>query len=588
MRLADVDYRHNSIGFLRLFFAALVIFSHGYGLGGFNPADEPIVHLSKGEWSLGTIAVCGFFFLSGFLVTKSYDGLQSLSHFIWHRVLRIFPGYWCCLVVTAFAFAPLLYYFGHHSLTGFFDLSARDSAIGFLTHNYTLDMYQFDVMGVTKTNPFSLGLNGSLWTLGNEFRCYIVLAILGVTGILIRKPVVVLAILAALWAMSISPAVGTALITKHPTLFAIFEQSYQFEEMFVYFFLGAAAYLYRERIPVRTLPFVIAAAGVIAVLPWPGFRAVMPLLLGYSIVWLICKLPLRSIDRRFDLSYGVYIYAFPVQQALTFFGLGRFGLVPYLALSTLATLPLAAGSWFLVESQALRWKKSSVPTRVAALLDRYAARPLGAATRGPREALGRAGERLAARVPDWRPALRRGLSRRAALALGIFAVLICAALAASYIAVAVQRASPRATDRLATNGRFVPLGVTPEGDLAVESNGIFTATSRGECCWLSPTARFRSELPAAATRMVLHLYVPDLPYLRAHPPALRALVNGHLAADNVRLAPGEHALSLLMTGQPAGAVRVELVTGPAWSAADAGPNGDRRRVTAMLTAVSFQ
>src|ERR1700681_3672465 len=326
MRLADVDYRHNSIGFLRLFFAALVIFSHGYGLGGFNPADEPIVHLSKGEWSLGTIAVCGFFFLSGFLVTKSYDGLQSLSHFIWHRVLRIFPGYWCCLVVTAFAFAPLLYYFGHHSLTGFFDLSARDSAIGFLPHNYALDMYQFDVMGVTKTNPFSLGLNGSLWTLGNEFRCYLVLAILGVTGILIRKPVVVLAILAALWAMSISPAVGTALITKHPTLFAIFEQSYQFEEMFVYFFLGAAAYLYRERIPVRTLPFVIAAAGVIAVLPWPGFRAVMPLLLGYSIVWLICKLPLRSIDRRFDLSYGVYIYAFPVQQALTFFGLGRFGL----------------------------------------------------------------------------------------------------------------------------------------------------------------------------------------------------------------------------------------------------------------------
>jgi peptidoglycan/LPS O-acetylase OafA/YrhL len=589
MRLADIDYRRNSIGFLRLFFAALVIFSHGYGLGGFNPADEPVVSLSKGEWSLGTVAVCGFFFLSGFLVTKSYDGLQSLPHFIWHRVLRIFPGFWCCLLVTAFAFAPLLYYFEHHTLTGFWSLAASDSALGFLTHNYTLDMYQFDVMGVTKQNPYALGLNGSLWTLGNEFRCYIVLAVLGVTGILSRSRILVLVILAALWAISVSPALGTALVVKHPMLLGIFERSYQFEEMFVYFFLGAAAYLYRDRIPVRTLPFALAAVALFAILPFPWFRLAMPALLGYCIVWLMCRLPIRSIDRHFDLSYGVYIYAFPVQQSLTYFGLNRFGFVPYIAFCTLATAPLAAASWFGVESQALRWKKSAVPTHAALLFDRYAGRPLAAATRGPRERLRRAAERTAARAPDWRPALHGSFSRRTALALGIVVAAMCAAAAAvSYRSAALHDAPAKPANEIAGSGRFVPAGVNREGDLSVQTNGIFTGRSREECCWLSPSARFRADAPRTAAQLVLHLYVPDLPYLRSHPESLRARLNGRLVAQQNGLAPGAHVLALPLRGSAAGAVQVELDSGPPWSGADLGINGDRRKVTVLLQAVSFQ
>jgi len=73
--------------------------------------------------------------------------------------------------------------------------------------------------------------------------------------------------------------------------------------------------------------------------------------LGLNALWLPA-LP----ERMGDWSYGTYLYGFPVQQLLVFFGVPVLGLGMFVLSSTVLTLMLAAASWYLVEKPALRWK----------------------------------------------------------------------------------------------------------------------------------------------------------------------------------------------------------------------------------------
>ena len=103
--LGDLDFRNNGIGFLRFFFAAVVIWSHGSTMGGYASV-EPLARLIHGAATAGFLAVGGFFVLSGFLITRSYEYVGAPGRFVWHRFLRIFPGFWICLAVTAFLLVP--------------------------------------------------------------------------------------------------------------------------------------------------------------------------------------------------------------------------------------------------------------------------------------------------------------------------------------------------------------------------------------------------------------------------------------------------------------------------------------------------
>ena len=99
------DPRRNALGLFRFALAALVIVSHCYPLGGFG--RDPLEVVTAGRLSLGLFAVAMFFVLSGFLITRSASNTSAIR-FLWHRFLRIFPGYWVCLVVCAFILAPMI------------------------------------------------------------------------------------------------------------------------------------------------------------------------------------------------------------------------------------------------------------------------------------------------------------------------------------------------------------------------------------------------------------------------------------------------------------------------------------------------
>src|SRR5947209_11050713 len=66
--------------------------------------------------------------------------------------------------------------------------------------------------------------------------------------------------------------------------------------------------------------------------------------------WLAFALPLAPFDTRADLSYGTYIYAFPVQQGLALLHLPERGFGLYFAGSLLTTLLLAFLSYRLIEA----------------------------------------------------------------------------------------------------------------------------------------------------------------------------------------------------------------------------------------------
>lgn len=87
--------------------------------------------------------------------------------------------------------------------------------------------------------------------------------------------------------------------------------------------------------------------------------------LAYVCIWLSIHLPLDRVGARNDLSYGVYIYAFGVQELLAVWGVTHWGYFPYTLLSIAVTLCLATASWTLVEKRALRAKKWTPPVALS-------------------------------------------------------------------------------------------------------------------------------------------------------------------------------------------------------------------------------
>ena len=132
-----LDPRHNSLNFLRLVLAGVVLLSHAYAVGGFG--NEGILH----HTTAGTVAVYGFFGISGYLIAGSATA-HSAGRYLWQRFLRILPAFWVSLIVVSFGFALIGWASQHHGAAGYFDQRINTPA-GFDYNNWLLDMRQFDI-----------------------------------------------------------------------------------------------------------------------------------------------------------------------------------------------------------------------------------------------------------------------------------------------------------------------------------------------------------------------------------------------------------------------------------------------------------
>jgi peptidoglycan/LPS O-acetylase OafA/YrhL len=353
----------NAFNFMRLCFAFAVLVWHTEILGYGKPGLPGGIRID-----LGSLSVCGFFALSGFLICRSARRSHPLRYW-WHRTLRIFPGYWVCLVVTAFVIAPLLWLHQHGSIHGF--RSAPNGPVGYLLSNWTTASIQGNIAGLLAHQPYPLWFNGSLWTLPYELMCYLVVGALALVAVLRAARPVVLVLTAGMHSVLIHDYVNAAhpLIGQPAALRFPFFGPMLPRYLLIFgtvFMLGAVAELYRDRIPLNDVLGVTAAVLVVGSIAYQWvvvgtsevLYAALLLPYAYLLLWLGVRIPgvLRRIGRRNDYSYGVYIYAFVIQQSLAALGAPKLGLLGYLLLSAACTFAFAFASWHLVEKRALRLK----------------------------------------------------------------------------------------------------------------------------------------------------------------------------------------------------------------------------------------
>ncbi|PKL57136.1 MAG: acyltransferase [Methanomicrobiales archaeon HGW-Methanomicrobiales-6] len=319
----------NNFDFLRFAAAAVIVVTHAYalrlgyvGIGMYDPV------MLMAQAGLAALLVT-----SGYLITASWESTASPLRFAWKRFLRVVPALVLAVLVTLFVIGPLL-----TSLPPGEYFGALFSPAGLATAPF---FENGSAIGLFQDNPWTY-VNGSLWTIPVEVMMYGVVAALGIAGLLHR------------WGAIPALAVVNTLVWIY-----WFDDPRMAKVRFtLYFLIGAYLYLHRERIAYRP---VIAGAlllllGLSALTPYVTVAGVIaiPYLTIYA-----AHLPvpfLNTFGRPGDFSYGIYIYHYPVQQALIQVT-GNALLLPALCgLSFLATFALAFLSWHAVEKRALAAK----------------------------------------------------------------------------------------------------------------------------------------------------------------------------------------------------------------------------------------
>ncbi|MFE9188230.1 acyltransferase family protein [Micromonospora sp. NPDC007208] len=362
--------QHNAFGVLRLAMACGVIIAHAGPLG-FGQSNVGAATFGR-QSDLGTMCLYGFFLISGFLITDS--ALRStLRQYVRARLLRVFPGLWACLLVTAFVFAPLAALYENGNLDGFW--GHPEGPFDYVTTNLLASMEQFPISGLLADTPYGLivggpsAFDGSLWTLRYDLAFYGIVGILVVTSVLHRAPRAVLVLTGVCYALVLRDFFTAPTWSSRPPqhgaigpfpLLGAFAADWTLMLGFL-FLLGAAARLYAHRIPVTNQLAVLAGVALVGSLWLGGFFAVGLPAFAYLVLFAAVALPKRwsGISRRHDYTYGIYIYGFPVQQMIALLGGARFGMLGYIALSLLGALVFAVLSWHLVERPALGFKTGS-------------------------------------------------------------------------------------------------------------------------------------------------------------------------------------------------------------------------------------
>jgi peptidoglycan/LPS O-acetylase OafA/YrhL len=267
---------------------------------------------------------------------------------------------WVCLIVTAFVIAPLGVAIQGGSASKLLLLSR--APFEYVLGNSAVLILKHDIGGTPRGIPWPGWWDGSLWTLFFEVLCYVAIAVFGIVGLLRRQWFIpaVLA-LALFWSAQLPPLSG--LVEEPPsaelhidpaTLVLVVEGvTARFAVMF---FAGALLYQFRNVIPARWSLVAVSVFIVLASSLLPNYRLVAAIPLAYAIIVSGALIHNKRLRLGTDLSYGVYIYAWPMQQLLIICGLAILNPFGFAIIAAITTLPLAALSWFLVEKPAISLK----------------------------------------------------------------------------------------------------------------------------------------------------------------------------------------------------------------------------------------
>jgi peptidoglycan/LPS O-acetylase OafA/YrhL len=339
--LSEVIEGHdNNFTLIRVVLASAVIYFHSFGLTARAGHSDRVSAFLHPITDVGALAVILFFFLSGLFVTQSLHRSGNVPGFIAKRALRIWPGYFACILATALMSSLLAgdYSFGQYLRS--------DGFYRYITTNGLFDNTWF-IEGVF-TGRENSALNGSIHTLPMESKMYVVLALLGILGLISRPAIIVAGAVAAFLVMLLTPAVDIL-------PFQFFKGAYS-RPATALFLLGVATY---------------GLSGVLRIEAWQGLillalcvatsgtlHTAFFLVTAAWVVTYIGQTRFRLPRFRNDLSYGIYLYGWPATQIVSTLTAQKIN--PYL-LSILAlalSSVFAAVSWRYIEKPAIALGKS--------------------------------------------------------------------------------------------------------------------------------------------------------------------------------------------------------------------------------------
>lgn len=335
--------RNNNLNLIRFALASLVIFSHSYIATGSFSDNEPMrKYLHFG--SFGGLAVLSFFFISGYLILKSGLSMKSPEHFIRARTLRIFPGLITVIFLCGLVLGPCLTvltvqdYFANHFTWSFLQ-------------NALMRQAPVQLPGVFMTNLIRT-VDAPLWTLSSEWTMYIVvlLVCIALKWKLFWKQFTLRTFIFLMFVLLI-----TLPLLPHLSSYSIPWASF--------FVVGSFCYVFRSRI-ILNIPIALCLTILFLVLirsfPIAG-KYIFPAALAYLLLTIGYHpaLHFKSFHKIGDYSYGLYIYAWPIQQILSSHPTGQ--AVKLFLLSYPLALLVSIASWHFIEGPCLRLKDTKIP-----------------------------------------------------------------------------------------------------------------------------------------------------------------------------------------------------------------------------------
>jgi len=348
---------------LRLFFAALVIISHTAELHDGNRKRELLTHIF-GTVSSGEVAVAAFFFISGYLITGSFLNSTSVFDYLAKRICRIYPGFIVAFFVCVFIVDPLGG--GIFTVTGLATSAFHGILYPLLLLTHAAALSQPPANMAFQGTYYPL-VDGAMWTIPYEFRCYLMVLLLGISGIL-RSRTVLLAMTATLLLLCVlfpeiyHPAnSGSVEYSSNSTLWKVVDEiignprtSVRF---FAVFLCGALAHSYRESLRFSPATVMASLFALCVGMSSTAFASVaLAVFGGYLILALATALGqprLQALNPKVDISYGLYLYGWPVEK-LIFWYFPKMSLVIAGGLTLFFSALLGALSWYLVEKRFIR------------------------------------------------------------------------------------------------------------------------------------------------------------------------------------------------------------------------------------------
>lgn len=288
--------RENNLDIIRFIAAILVIFCHAFPLALGEGVLDPLAALTGDQISFGSLAVGIFFVYGGFLICKSMCRIQKTVPYFKARILRIFPPLIAVTVVLAFVVGPILT-----------QLPLRDYYTDAGTYRYLLNCVmalQHQLPGVFLDNIYGRAVNGPLWTLPIEFICYIMCYVAYKCKLVNKKGMIAATVIFS------AGCIGAWILSAKITILAPMIRPMGL------FFAGMLYYVYRDKIPMKGWVAAVCFVGMVV----SAVCHILPVTIFFFFPYVILylgfgtKSVFANFAKRGEISYGIYLTAWPVQQ----------------------------------------------------------------------------------------------------------------------------------------------------------------------------------------------------------------------------------------------------------------------------------